>query len=212
VPTRADLARSLYNLVKSGYPLGGASDHLVSEALYLSDPDGNGIEIYRDRPREDWPRVNGQLQMASDPLDLRALLNEAAADPRPWEGLSAGTRLGHMHLQVGDISATRDFYHGLLGFDIIYDMERMGAIFLSAGGYHHHIGANTWHSQGGRPSPEGSAGLRHFTVHVPGDDALGQVLARLDAAGVPYRREGAGVVVEDPWRNAVLFTTARAGA
>ena len=109
VPTRADLARSLLHMVESGYPLGGASDHLVSEALYLSDPDNNGIEIYRDRAREEWPRRGGQLQMASDPLDLRALISEAQADPRPWNGLAAGTRLGHMHLQVADIPQARDF-------------------------------------------------------------------------------------------------------
>jgi catechol 2,3-dioxygenase len=212
VPTRADLGRSLYNVVKSGYPLGGASDHLVSEALYLSDPDGNGIEIYRDRPRADWPRMNGQIRMASDPLDLHALIKEAQNDPRPWEGLAEGTRLGHMHLQVGDIPQARDFYHGVLGFDIIVEMERMGAIFLSAGGYHHHIGANTWHSRGGRPSPEGSAGLRHFSVHLPDAEALGQVLARLDAVGIPYREETNGVMVEDPWRNGVLLTTEPVGA
>jgi catechol 2,3-dioxygenase len=207
VPTRADLARSLLHLVESGYPLPGASDHLVSEALYLSDPDNNGIEIYRDRPRDQWPSKNGQLQMASDPLDLRALITEAQADTRPWEGLAAGTRLGHMHLQVADIPQARDFYHGVLGFDIMFDLERMGALFLSAGGYHHHLGMNTWHSRGGRPAPEGHAGLRYFTVHLPNEEALAQVLARLDAAGVPYRQESGGVVVDDPWRNSILLIT-----
>ncbi|MDQ3930773.1 MAG: VOC family protein [Chloroflexota bacterium] len=207
VPSRADLARSLLHMVESGYPLGGASDHLVSEALYLSDPDNNGIEIYRDRPREEWPRRGGQLQMASDPLDLRALLAEAQADPRPWNGLAAGTRLGHMHLQVADIPQARDFYHGVLGFDIVFDWERMGALFVSAGGYHHHLGLNTWHSRGGRPAPEGSAGLRYFTVYLPDEAALAPVLARLDKAGIPYRRENGGVAVEDPWRNGILFLT-----
>jgi catechol 2,3-dioxygenase len=207
VPTRLDLGRSLLHMVESGYPLGGASDHLVSEALYLSDPDGNGIEIYRDRPRNEWPHRNGQLQMASDPLDLHALIAEAQADHRPWNGLAAGTRLGHMHLQVADIPQARDFYHGVLGFDIIFDWERMGALFVSAGGYHHHLGLNTWHSRGGRPAPEGSAGLRYFTVNLPDRDTLGEVLARLDTAGVPYREENGGVVVDDPWRNSILLTT-----
>lgn len=206
VPTRADLARSLLHLVESGYPLGGASDHLVSEALYLSDPDGNGIEIYRDRPRNEWPSVNGKIQMVTDPLDLRALIAEAQADPRPWKGLAEGTRLGHMHLQVADIPQARDFYHGTLGFDIMFDLERMGALFVSAGGYHHHLGLNTWHSRGGRPAPEGSAGLRYFSVQLPDAEALEQVLDRLDQAGVPYRREDGGVVVEDPWRNGILMT------
>jgi catechol 2,3-dioxygenase len=207
VPTRLDLGRSLLHMVESGYPLGGASDHLVSEALYLSDPDNNGIEIYRDRPRNEWPHRNGQLQMASDPLDLHALIAEAQADPRPWNGLAAGTRLGHMHLQVADIPQARDFYHGVLGFDIIFDWERMGALFVSAGGYHHHLGLNTWHSRGGRPAPDGSAGLRYFTVQLPDGDALAEVLARLDAANVPYREENGGVVVDDPWRNGILLTT-----
>ena len=207
VPTRADLARSLLHMVESGYPLGGASDHLVSEALYLSDPDNNGIEIYRDRPREEWPRKGGQLQMASDPLDLRALIAEAQADPRPWNGLAAGTRLGHMHLQVADIPQARDFYHGVLGFDIVFDWERMGALFVSAGGYHHHLGLNTWHSRGGRPAPEGSAGLRYFTVLLPDEDALAPVLTRFDAAGISYRQDNGGVVVDDPWRNSILLLT-----
>jgi catechol 2,3-dioxygenase len=207
VPTRADLARSLLHMVESGYRLGGASDHLVSEALYLSDPDNNGIEIYRDRPREEWPRRGGQLQMASDPLDLRALLAEAQADPRPWNGLAAGTRLGHMHLQVADIPQARDFYHGVLGFDIVFDWERMGALFVSAGGYHHHLGLNTWHSRGGRPAPEGSAGLRYFTIYLPDEAALAPVLARLDKAGISYRQENGGVIVEDPWRNGILLLT-----
>jgi catechol 2,3-dioxygenase len=210
VPTRADLARSLLHMVESSYPLGGASDHLVSEALYLSDPDNNGIEIYRDRPREEWPRRGGQLQMASDPLDLRALISEAQADPRPWNGLAAGTRLGHMHLQVADIPQARDFYHGVLGFDIVFDWERMGALFVSAGGYHHHLGLNTWHSRGGRPAPEGSAGLRYFTVYLPDKAALAPVLARLDKAGISYRQENGGVVVEDPWRNGILLLTGTA--
>jgi catechol 2,3-dioxygenase len=210
VPSRADLARSLLHMVESGYPLGGASDHLVSEALYLSDPDNNGIEIYRDRPREDWPHANGQLQMATDPLDLRALLTEAKADGRPWDGLAAGTRLGHMHLQVADIPQARDFYHGVLGFDIIFDWERMGALFLSAGGYHHHLGLNTWHSRGGRPAPEGSAGLRYFTVHLPDTEALAEVVARIDSAGIARRDELGGIVVDDPWRNSIFLTIGEA--
>ncbi len=211
LPTRADLGRWLLHLVQSGYPLGGASDHLVSEALYLSDPDNNGIEVYRDRPRSEWPRENGVLQMATDPLDLQALLREAQASNQPWQGLPEGTRLGHMHLQVGSIGQARDFYHGLLGFDIIFDWERMGALFVSAGGYHHHLGLNTWHSRNGSQAPEGTAGLRHFTIHLPHDEALAPVLARLDAAGIGYTRENGGVVVHDPWHNIVLLTTRPAG-
>lgn len=205
LPTRTDLARWLLHLVESGYPLGGASDHLVSEALYLSDPEGNGIEVYRDRPRTEWPRRDGQVVMATDPLDLRALLAKARANPEAWQGLPPSTRLGHMHLQVADIPQARDFYSGALGFDIMFDLANMGALFVSAGGYHHHIGLNTWHSRGGRPAPEGSTGLRHFTVQLPDEEALADVLARLDAAGVPYTRQQNEVAVEDPWRNTVVL-------
>jgi len=148
--------------------------------------------------------------MATDPLDLRALLTEAKADGRPWDGLAAGTRLGHMHLQVADIPQARDFYHGVLGFDIIFDWERMGALFLSAGGYHHHLGLNTWHSRGGRPAPEGSAGLRYFTVHLPDTEALAEVVARIDEAGIARRDELGGIVVDDPWRNSIFLTIGEA--
>lgn len=211
VPSRADLARALRHLVESGHPPSGAADHLVSEALYLSDPEGNGIEIYRDRPRDAWPHKDGRMQMGTDPLDLRALLAEAHADPRPWDGLPAGTRLGHMHLQVADIPRARDFYHGVLGFDIVFDWERMGALFVSAGGYHHHLGLNTWRSRGGRPAPAGSAGLRYFTIHLPDAAALAPVLARLDAAGVAHQQAHGGEAFEDPWRNGIVLTAGVAG-
>jgi catechol 2,3-dioxygenase len=207
LPSRSDLGRWLLHLVESGYPLGGASDHLVSEALYLSDPEGNGIEVYRDRPRTEWLGADGRMQMATEPLDLRSLLAEAQANPQPWGGLPAGTRLGHMHLQVGDIPGARDFYTGVLGFDIMFDLERMGALFISAGGYHHHLGLNTWHSRGQGPAPEGSTGLHSFTVVLPDEEALAPVLARLEAAGVPYNKENGSVSVQDPWRNTILFLT-----
>jgi catechol 2,3-dioxygenase len=208
LPSRADLGRWLLHLAETGYPLGGASDHLVSEALYLSDPEDNGIEVYRDRRRDEWPRdAEGNLQMATDPLDLHSVIAQAQADPKPWAGLPEGARLGHMHLQVADIAKARDFYHGVIGFDIMFDWEPMGALFISAGGYHHHLGLNTWHSKGSGPAPEGSGGLRYFTVVLPGQDALSAILARLDNADVAYRNEDGGVVVEDPFRNKILLLT-----
>src|SRR5262245_3426208 len=138
VPSRLDLARSLRRLAEMHYPLTGASDHLVSEALYLDDPDGNGIEIYRDRPRAEWPHLDGQLQMAVDPLDIDGILGELEHDDRPWNGLDAGTRMGHMHLHVANLRQAEEFYSGVLGFDV---MVRYGtsALFVSAGGYHHHL-------------------------------------------------------------------------
>jgi catechol 2,3-dioxygenase len=207
-PSRLDLARSLYRLAETGYPLGGASDHLVSEALYLSDPDGNGIEIYRDRPRADWPLVNGTIQMDTKRLDLNALIDEAAANPKPWSGLAPGTTIGHIHLKVGDIDTARTFYHDLLGFDIVVDYTRMGAIFLSAGGYHHHIGANVWESRGGSHRPAGTAGLERFTVRLPKREDLALVRERLTAGGVAVSETDEGLLVEDPWQNRILLTSA----
>jgi catechol 2,3-dioxygenase len=205
VPTRSDLGRWLRHWLELGFPLPGQGDHLVSEALYLEDPDGNGIEVYRDRPRDEWPRVNGQIQMASDPVDIRGLLADAAASGESWAGMPSGTRIGHMHLQVADIGRAEEFYHNLLGFDVIFRMP--SALFVSAGGYHHHIGMNTWHSRGAGPAPEGSAGLRYFTVTLPDDNAVAPILARLDAAAVPYRHEDGSVYVEDPWRNQIQLVT-----
>lgn len=158
VPSRRDLAVALLRLARSRWPLDGASDHLVSEALYLSDPDDNGIEIYRDRPREQWSHGQHGLQMATLPLDLDGLLEELPAEALNAAGrgtaltieqtaLPAGTRIGHVHLQVSELSATERFYSGVLGLAVIV-RAYPGALFVAAGGYHHHIGLNTWHSAG----------------------------------------------------------------
>lgn len=205
MPTRADLGRWLRHWLSIGQDLPGQGDHLVSEALYLEDPDGNGIEIYQDRPRDQWPYMGGKLQMASDPVDMRGLLADAEREGKPWLGMPAGTHMGHVHLQVADIPKARAFYNGVLGFDVVVDMERMGALFVSAGGYHHHLGMNTWHSRGRGPAPENSVGLRYLTVHLPHEDALNEVLGRLDAAEIPYKRTDDGVIVEDPWHNKLLL-------
>ena len=151
VPIRADLGRWLRHWLESGQPLPGQGDHLVSEALYLTDPDGHGIEIYRDRPRSEWSYAGGQVRMATDPVDIRGVLAEAERAGQPWTGMPAGTRLGHMHLQVGDIPQAARFYHDIMGFDIMAAMP--SALFISAGGYHHHIGMNIWHSRGAAPTP-----------------------------------------------------------
>ncbi len=205
VPTRADLGRWLRHWLGLGWPMPGQGDHLVSEALYLSDPEGNGIEVYRDRPRAEWTWANGQIQMAVDPVDVEGVLAEAEAEGKPWDGLPAGTKIGHMHLQIGDVEPARAFYADLLGFDVVAQMP--SALFVSAGGYHHHIGMNTWHSRGRGPAPDGSAGLRYFTLRLPDAGALAVVLARLDAAGIPHREESGGVAFDDPWRNQIVLTT-----
>ena len=204
VPTRADLGRWLRHWLELGNPLPGQGDHLVSEALYLSDPDGNGIEVYRDRPRSEWTWVGGQVQMATDPVDIRGLLIDAERAGQPWVGFPAGTRIGHMHLQVGDIPQAAAFYHDVLGFDIVAQMPT--ALFVSAGGYHHHIGMNIWHSRNAPAAPAGTAGLRVFTLELPTEASREAVLARVQAAGIAYTREGAVVRLHDPWQNAILLT------
>ena len=165
LPERLDLAHALLRLAERGWPLTGASDHLVSEALYLSDPDGIGIEIYRDRPREEWSVEDGQVRMATLPLDLDDVARAAQgpAPPRAPEG----TRMGHVHLNVADLGTAEAFYAGELGFDVTA-RNYPGALFLAAGGYHHHIGANTWRGEGAPPPPPGAVGLRRFTIVAPG--------------------------------------------
>jgi catechol 2,3-dioxygenase len=210
VPSRLELAFALARLVEVRWPLDGASDHLVSEALYLSDPDGNGIEIYRDRPREDWPRAGEQLQMSTLPLDLNDVLGELRVASARQEQAPAGTRIGHVHLQVADLSAAEAFYHGVLGFEVTV-RAYPGALFVSAGGYHHHLGLNTWHSAGAAPAPQGSIGLRSFTVELPDRSALAAVLTRIETAGVDHQRLPDGVLVRDPFANAVILTTRGSG-
>ncbi|HSV13973.1 MAG TPA: VOC family protein [Tepidisphaeraceae bacterium] len=204
LPSRAALAQSLRQLAQSRTPLQGASDHLVSEALYLADPEGNGIEIYRDRPREQWLMRNGQLQMSTDPLDIESLMGELAQHDEPWPGLPPLTRIGHVHLRVADIPAAEAFYHGVLGFNIT---TRYGpaASFLSAGGYHHHIGVNTWSSRGAAPPPPGARGLRHFTIQLPDEAERDRTVARLIASGHKVQRMPDGPFVRDPSGNALLL-------
>jgi catechol 2,3-dioxygenase len=204
LPDRASLARSLGRLVEKSYPLWGTSDHLVSEALYLDDPDGNGIEIYRDRPRSEWRWREGLVEMDTRPLDLGELLGEPGVE-RPWEGLPDGTSIGHVHLHVRDLDEAERFYHGTLGFDV---MTRYGgqALFVSAGGYHHHIGLNTWAGVGAPPLPNGSAGLRYFTVRLPEDSELEQVIRRLREDGVAFEEKPGSVFLRDPSGNGISIT------
>lgn len=204
VPTREDLARSLLNLAETRYPLSGASDHAVSEALYLSDPDENGIEIYRDRPRSEWTWRNRQVQMVTEPIDLEGLLAEAERDDRPFEGLKPQTRIGHMHLQVADLRQAEEFYHDILGFDVMQKFP--GALFVSAGAYHHHIGLNTWNSRGALRPPANSAGLRYFTIALPDESELARVVSRLEAASVPFEPRAGNIALSDPWGNGILLT------
>ena len=206
VPTRGDLARSLARLAASGTRLSGAADHGVSEALYLSDPDGNGIEIYRDRDRDDWPVENGRLAMFTEPLDLDDLFAVADGSPGDAEnGLVPGTTIGHVHLHVADLGPARRFYLDLLGFDL---MQEYGpsALFVSAGGYHHRVGLNTWQGVGAPPPPPESTGLRHFEIRIPEAEDLERLIERLGEMGVPAEESERGFLVRDPSANAMLLT------
>jgi catechol 2,3-dioxygenase len=209
VPSRRDLAFALRRLADHRWALDGASDHLVSEALYLSDPDGNGIEIYRDRDRSDWREVDGQLQMATLPLDLRSVIGELSGDDAPQPLAPTGTRIGHTHLQVAELDRTEAFYAGVLGFDVVV-RGYPGALFVSAGGYHHHVGLNTWNSAGSGPAAAGSVGLRSFEVVLPGEPELEAVLGRVTDAGLPIERvaERGSHIVRDPSGNAVELRAA----
>src|SRR5215218_1517896 len=206
VPTRAELARALRRLVDERWPLSGASDHLVSEAIYLRDPEGNGIEIYRDRPRDEWPYEGGSIRMDTLPLDLNAVLAELSGESGPRPGAPPGTRVGHVHLQVSELSAAERFYSDAMGFDVTV-RGYPGALFLSAGGYHHHVGVNTWSSAGAPPPPPGARGLNRFEVVLPGPDELEHEAERLDAAGVESRRDEVGLQLTDPSGNGILLRT-----
>ena len=202
VPDRPSLARWLAHAARTRVPITGASDHWVSEALYLRDPDRHGIEIYADRPRELW---EGKVArgMTTLPLDVDGLLRELD-DPATsaFEGLPNGTTMGHVHLQVASIPETVDFYRDVLGFGLMTGMGDQAA-FLGAGGYHHHLGANTWESRGGTPPPPGTAALRHATIVLPDSAERDRIVERV---GEVEELDGEPLV-RDPSGNALVLAT-----
>ncbi|SEP08984.1 catechol 2,3-dioxygenase [Halogranum amylolyticum] len=189
VPSRAALGDALAR-IRTHWQLGGASDHWVSEALYLTDPEGNGIEIYRDFPRDEWPRSDdGRVRISTEPLDLDSIEAAAAGDAQA----PSGTDIGHIHLEVSSLDAFRDFYVDTLGFEVQTTVP--AASFVSAGGYHHHIGANTWHH---RTAPVNGRGLSWFEMIVPDQDALTAVQSRLESSEIPVTETDNGLVIHDP--------------
>jgi catechol 2,3-dioxygenase len=202
LPDRASLGRFVAHLGALGEYFGSA-DHLVSEALYLTDPDGLGIEVYADRPRSNW-RVQGQaLAMAVDPLDLEDLVR--AAGGQPWAGAPPGTRMGHVHLHVSDLESASAFYHAGLGLDRIV-LSLPGALFMSAGGYHHHLGTNTW-AVGAPLATEGDARLLEWTVQLPDRTDVEAAARSLAASGYQVRQDSGGAVAVDPWGNGVRLAS-----
>ncbi len=198
LPDRASLGRFVGHLSALG-ARAGASDHLVSEALYLQDPDGLGIEVYSDRPPSTWQQRDGELVMATEPLDLEDVA--AAGLGEEWSGMPPGTTIGHVHLHVGDLPRAAAFYHEGLGLDKVV-WSYPGALFLSAGGYHHHLGVNTW-AAGAAPAGEEDARMLEWEIVVPSLQDLDGALESLGAAGHATERAPGGGVVRDPWGTAV---------
>ncbi len=205
VPDRPSLAGFLAHAMRENVQLTGLSDHAVSEAIYLRDPDRHGIEVYGDRPRDAWEgRVRERL--TTEPLDVDDLLGELAEPASAtFAGLPDGTEMGHVHLCVASIPETLDFYRDVLGFDLMAQLDEV-AVFLSAGGYHHHVGANTWESRGAPPPPKGSAALRHATIVLPDAQERDRVAGRVADAGQEPEARPDGVLVRDPSQNALLLT------
>jgi catechol 2,3-dioxygenase len=198
VPRREDLAGWLAHAAESDVRLTGASDHFVSEALYLRDPDGHGIEIYADRPRETWTHLSdGSLNIGTVALDLEDLMRSRDGS---LERMPDGTIMGHVHLQVAHLPEARQFYKDLLGFDVMIEIPGQ-ASFLSTGGYHHHLGMNVWAGVGAPPPPPDQARLMRAALAVDGEDELDRIEARLSDAGADPVRDGERVLVEDPSRN-----------
>lgn len=195
LPSRADLAACLKHLVESGYPLQGASDHLVSEAIYLGDPDGNGIEIYADRTSEQWKWMNDSIEMDTVALDVEDLFSQWKGDV--WQGLPAGTIMGHIHLHVANLHEAEQFYCEGLGFEIV---TRYGgqALFISTGRYHHHIGLNTWNGLGAPAPSEASAGLEHYTLLFPSDEERQKAVERLQKMNANIIVAQDRIQVKDP--------------
>jgi catechol 2,3-dioxygenase len=200
-PSRLDLARAAARLAATRTPIQGASDHGISEAIYLPDPDGNGIELAADRPKDRWPDLS-VMSGGPDPLDLNGLI-ESVADEEPRATVDPETTLGHVHLHVGDLDASTRFYVDVVGFDVMTRLP--SAVFVAAGGYHHHVGFNTWRGPGVPPAPDGVVGLRHFTVVVRDDAELEALRMRAEAADVAFEESADGALLRDPSGNALLL-------
>jgi len=195
LPSRQDLGRWLAFAAQNRIPLSGASDHIVSEAIYLADPEGNGIEIYADRAPSRWRGADGDITMATEPLDAQDLLASAAGTT--WSGFPEGGVIGHVHLQVGDTAQADRFYSDVLGFDVA--SRYPGASFFGSGGYHHQLAGNVWNSRHAGPQPQGTAGLESVEIVLRDPSEREAILARAEKAGVTASRDGTAAALDDPW-------------
>lgn len=201
VPTRWDLAHLLRRIIETRTPIQGTSNHGTHLAIYLPDPEGNGIELAWDFPPDVWPMKDGQFDLAAAPregVDLGQLMEEIERDPSPWNGLSPDTVVGHIHLHASDLGDAEQFYHGVLGFDVTLRSASFGASFFSAGGYHHHIGTNIWRGRGAPQKPEGARGLESYRIVTPSDKETARIKERLVSAGIDFREIDGRVRALDP--------------
>ena len=206
MPTRADLARWILHAAKSCVAFTGASDHDVSEAIYLDDPEGNGIEVYSDRPRQKWRRDGELIFQKTDPLDVDAIIREIDPATAIYPSAPEGLRIGHIHLRVGDVARAEAFYGGALGLDVT--RRRTGATFLSSGGYHHHVAVNVWHSNGASIRNGERTGLDWFTMEINDQPTIDGLKKRLDAARTKIDPTPGGFAATDPWGSSIHFTIA----
>ena len=217
-PDRRELARAVARLFALKYP-NYPTDHIMTKTTYLDDPEGNGIELYTESPEDGtWTlangvyetrRADGSLSDGREPLDVNALLSHLEEDDRLDVSIPPETRMGHIHLHVRNIQEAVDFYHGVIGFDVMGVAKAFRMAFVSAGGYHHHIGLNTWQGEGAPPPPVDALGLRHFAVELPDQNALDEVIARVENAGIPANQTEDGLLLYDPSQNGVVLTVAK---
>ncbi len=213
-PDKRELARvmaRLFALRFENYP----TDHIMTKTTYLDDPEGNGIELYAESPEDgSWSLANGEyitrradgsLSNGREPLNVNALFQLLSEADSLDQSIPPGTRVGHVHLHVRDIQEAVDFYHGIIGFDVMGVAKAFRMGFVSAGGYHHHLGLNTWQGEGAPPPPADAVGLKYFTVELPQQEALDQVIERIDAAGIPSNQTDEGLLVQDPSQNGVML-------
>lgn len=202
--SREELARVLRRLSAAEAPVQGFADHVTHEAVYLADPDGNGIELAADRPREEWPTVEEMYGLGPQPLDVESLV-ETVAGEEPTQTVEPGLRVGHLHLTVGDLGEALSFYRDLVGFELQANIGT--AVFLSAGGYHHHLGLNVWKGRGVGPAPAHTVGLEHWTIELPAAD-VESLRGRLDDAGLALEPVEGGFRIRDPWEIALEVVSA----
>jgi len=206
MPTRADHARWITHIARNRVPITGASDHGVSEAFYLDDPEGNGIEVYNDRPKERWTWQDGLVVMQTRQLDIEAILDEIDRATANYPAAPAGLRIGHIHLRVGSVEQAEEFYRGAVGLDLT--RRRGGATFMSSGGYHHHVGANVWHSDGANARPMNRAGLSWFSMQLAEPGAIDAKTAKLRQANAPVEAIPCGIETADPWGTRIRLVKA----